>query len=74
LSPDERAANLRDAFVPSARIAGIRGTLVLVDDVLTTGATAAAAATALGAAGADRVDVLAFARAVPTLPDGVDAS
>jgi ComF family protein len=74
LSPDERVANLRNAFVPSARFPGIRGTLVLVDDVLTTGATAAAAATALGVAGACRVDVLTFARAVPTLPDGVDVS
>ena len=74
LSPDERAANLRDAFVPDARISGARDTLVLVDDVLTTGATAAAAATALAGVGAHRVDVLTFARAVPPLPDGRDAS
>ncbi len=74
LSPGERAANLRDAFVPGAPFSGVRGTLVLVDDVLTTGATAAAAATALGAAGAHRVDVVTFARAIPELPDGVDAS
>lgn len=74
LSPAERVANLRDAFVPAADPIGVRGPLVLVDDVLTTGATAASAATALGAAGARRVDVLTFARAIPTLPDGADAS
>jgi predicted amidophosphoribosyltransferase len=38
--------------------------VVLVDDIYTTGATAGAAATALRAAGAGRVDVITFARAV----------
>jgi predicted amidophosphoribosyltransferase len=38
---------------------------VLVDDVMTTGATAAACAKALKRAGATRVDVLTFARVVP---------
>jgi predicted amidophosphoribosyltransferase len=37
---------------------------VLVDDVYTTGATTSAAAGALRAAGAHRVDVVTFARAV----------
>jgi predicted amidophosphoribosyltransferase len=37
---------------------------VLVDDVYTTGATVAAAASVLRAAGARRVDVVTFARAV----------
>ena len=55
-----RRANVADAFAwrgPS--LAGAR--LRLVDDVYTTGATAGAAATALAAAGAQRVDVLVLA-------------
>jgi predicted amidophosphoribosyltransferase len=38
--------------------------VVLVDDVYTTGATATAAAAALRQAGASRVEVVTFARAV----------
>jgi predicted amidophosphoribosyltransferase len=38
--------------------------VAVVDDVYTTGATAAAAATALRAAGARRVEAVAFARAL----------
>lgn len=60
----ERRVALEGAFaVPSAmapRLAGRR--LVLVDDVLTSGATADACARALLAAGAARVSVLAAAR------------
>ncbi|HZU82270.1 MAG TPA: ComF family protein [Polyangiaceae bacterium] len=60
-----RRANVRDAFaVP--RPERVRGRyLCLVDDVLTTGATAAACARALRRAGARRVDVLTLARALP---------
>jgi predicted amidophosphoribosyltransferase len=39
-------------------------TVAVIDDVYTTGATAAAAATALRAAGAHRVEAIAFARAL----------
>lgn len=57
----ERRANVRGAFAATTET---RGTVVLVDDVYTTGATAAAAATALRAAGAARVEVVTFARTV----------
>jgi ComF family protein len=58
-----RRANVRGAFAVSwsAPVAGRR--LLLVDDVLTTGATLGAAATALRAAGATLVGALVLARA-----------
>jgi ComF family protein len=57
-----RAANVAGAFAADPRrVAGRE--LVLVDDVVTTGATADAAARALLAAGASRVTVVALARA-----------
>ena len=60
-----RHANLRGAFVVPhpERVAGRH--VVLVDDVLTTGATATACTRVLLAAGAVRVDVLTLARTLP---------
>ena len=61
LTRAERRANVRGAFrCPRS----VRGTLVLVDDVYTTGATVGAASTALRAAGARAVQVVTLARAV----------
>ncbi|MDB5571774.1 MAG: Phosphoribosyltransferase [Hyphomicrobiales bacterium] len=66
LSRAQRADNVQGAFrTPQEarpRIAGRK--LVLVDDVLTSGATSNAAARALLRAGAARVDLLVFARVV----------
>ena len=61
LSLPERRRNVTGAFsaapAPQARI-------VLIDDVYTSGATVSAAASALRAAGARRVEVVTFARAL----------
>jgi len=68
LSRSERASNVQGAFKVAsdgkADIAGRR--LVLVDDVLTSGATVDACARALLRAKAASVDVLVFARVVDT--------
>jgi len=70
LSERERAENVRGAFrVAAGRRGAIEGKrVVLVDDVLTTGATVSAATRALKRAGAARVDVLTFARVAPGGP------
>ena len=59
-----RQANVRGAFVvPAGRRARLRGrSILLFDDVATTGATLTAAAVALGEAGAGRVSLFAAAR------------
>lgn len=61
LNPAERRANLADAF--SVNRTGLEAPLLLVDDVVTTGATARACARVLRAAGAREVHVCAVARA-----------
>jgi ComF family protein len=59
---EERGAAVAEAFLASEDVRGL--SLVLVDDVVTTGATADAAALALARAGARKVGVLAVARAL----------
>jgi predicted amidophosphoribosyltransferase len=70
LPPSRRAANVKGAFVAER---GPRDSLLppyvlLVDDVLTTGATGVAAAESLARAGVARVGFLTFARALPGDP------
>jgi ComF family protein len=66
LSKSERAANVQGAFrVPPEKRLAVKGRrLVLIDDVLTTGATADVCTKVLLRAGALRVDVLVLARVV----------
>lgn len=63
LPVDERRTNLAGAFACAASLAGLR--VAVVDDVLTTGSTARAIATALREAGAASVDLWCVARALP---------
>lgn len=62
LSREERMRNVRSAFGPS-RPERVRGSWVVVDDVLTTGATTDAVCSVLRSLGADEVSVWAVARA-----------
>ena len=66
LTPGTRLANVAGAFAPGHG-PGARQTLVLVDDVFTTGATLAEAARALEQAGATTIHAVTFARAA--IPD-----
>jgi len=69
LSADQRKRNVAGAFeVPtSQRPVVAKRNILLIDDVVTTGATANACARALKKVGAARVDVLALARVVDPL-------
>jgi predicted amidophosphoribosyltransferase len=61
LTLPERRRNVAGAFAPAAPAPS---RVALVDDVYTSGATAAAAASALRKGGSSRVEVVTFARAV----------
>ena len=64
LSAAARRANVKGAFAVRRRASIAGRVVVLVDDVLTTGATASACAQALRAAGAREVRLLTAARVV----------
>ena len=68
LKPAERRDNVQGVFTPvSGAARPLRGAhVLLVDDVLTTGATAGEAASTLAAVGAASVTLIAFARALPS--------
>jgi ComF family protein len=64
LTAAERQENVEGAFVATGSLADQH--IVVIDDVLTTGATASACARALRAAGARRIGVVTVARVVET--------
>jgi predicted amidophosphoribosyltransferase len=70
LSRAQRATNVQGAFqVPADRQSEVQGRrIVLIDDVLTSGATVDTCARALLRARAAQVDVLVFARVVESGP------
>ncbi len=63
LNPEERKKNVEGAFKVRDRTLVEGRTICIIDDVMTTGATAGACAAALKDAGAVRVTALTFARA-----------
>lgn len=68
LHPSQRRANVRGVFAAREKeVPHLHGAhVLLVDDVLTTGATAGAAATELARAGVAEVTLFTFARALPS--------
>lgn len=75
LTRQQRVDNVRGAFaVPEQAAEKLhQARVVLVDDVVTTGATVAASARALRKAGVAHVDVLTLALAVPGRDDGAQS-
>jgi len=73
LTRKQRQDNVRGAFeVPAGMASKVQqARVVLLDDVITTGATVTACATALRKAGAGEVNVLAVALTVPGRDEGV---
>jgi ComF family protein len=63
-TPSVRRENVRNAFVVRSKTPIARKTVLLVDDVMTTGSTASEAARALRAAGANRVVVAVLAHSL----------
>ncbi len=74
LSRQARRENVRGVFAVALPEAVRDRVVVLVDDVMTTGATLSACAGALKRAGALRVVGLALARSTPQFPDSFQAS
>ncbi len=64
LTRAKRRNNLRGAFAVRGKNAIVGKQVLLIDDVMTTGATAEACAMVLRRAGAAKIDVLTFARVV----------
>lgn len=58
LTPEERLQNLRDAFAVTTRVEGL--SVLLLDDVVTSGGTARECARALRSGGAARVELLTY--------------
>jgi len=73
LDPRARRDNVRGVFAVASPKRIYQRTVLLVDDVMTTGATLSACAEVLRRAGARRVLVLTLARATPQFPDVGDA-
>jgi ComF family protein len=70
----QRMENVRGAFAVAKPGQALGRQIVLVDDVMTTGATLSACASALKKSGAARVYALTVARATPQFPDTDDRS
>lgn len=65
LTPDERARNVADVFAVTKAREEPTPAVILVDDVLTTGATLASAAGTLERAGWSEIHAVTFARVMP---------